>query len=86
MAGAFLQWRARKATAMLGQNWRSCGGFGATRGEGEREANEAGDSVGQARRVLMLRPAAPGCPWRMAARAKVRRRVANTRRSLSNGC
>ena len=26
MAGAFLQWRARKATATLGWNWRSCGG------------------------------------------------------------
>ena len=26
MAGVFLQWRARKATAMLGRNWRSCGG------------------------------------------------------------
>ena len=36
MAGAFLQWRGCKATAMLGQNWRSYGGFGAARGEGER--------------------------------------------------
>ena len=36
MAGAFLQWQACKATAMLGWNWRSCGGFGAARGEGER--------------------------------------------------
>jgi len=26
MAGAFLQWRACKATATLGRNWRSCGG------------------------------------------------------------
>ena len=46
MAGAFLQWRARKAMAMLGRNWRTCDGFDAARGEGEREANEAGDSVG----------------------------------------
>ena len=26
MAGALLQWRAHKATGMLGRNWRSCGG------------------------------------------------------------
>jgi len=26
MAGVFLQWRARKATTTLGQNWRSCSG------------------------------------------------------------
>ena len=37
-ADAFLQWRACKAmaTATLGRKWRSYGGFGAARGEGER--------------------------------------------------
>jgi len=67
MADAFLQWRARKATATLGRNWRSCEGFSAARGGGEREANGAGECVGQARGVLKSRPAAPGCPWNVAA-------------------
>jgi len=72
--------------ATLGQNWRSCGGFGAARGGGERETNGAGECVGQARGVLKSRPAAPGCPWRVAARAGVRRWVAHMRRSLSDDC
>ena len=66
LGNAFLQWRAHKAMVMLGQNWRSYGCFDAACGGGEREANGAGDSVGQARGVLKTRLAVPGCLWRVA--------------------
>ena len=70
MAGAFLQWRARTVTAMLGRNRRGCGGFGAARCGSERKANGAGDSVGQAHGVLKTRPAVPGCPWHVACASR----------------
>jgi len=59
--------------------------LGAARGEGEGEANGAGECVGQARGVLKSRPAAPGCPWCVAVQAEVRRWVAHMRRLLSDG-
>ena len=59
--------------------------LGAARGGGEKEANGAGECVGQARGVLKSWPTVPGCPWRVAARAEVRRRVAHMRRLLSDG-
>ena len=80
MAGAFLQWRARKTTAMLGQKWGSYGGSAL------RAVKAKEKQMKQARGGLMSRPTAPGCLRRVAARAEVRRWVVNTRRSLSDGC
>ena len=53
LADAFLQWRARKAMAKLGRQWRSYCGSVAARGGGEGDANGTDDPVGQARVVLL---------------------------------
>ena len=66
MAGVFLQWRARKTTAMLGQKWGSCGGSAL------RAVKAKEKLMKQARGVLMSRPAAPGCPRHVAVRAEDR--------------
>ena len=54
MAGAFLQWRARTATVMLDQQWRTAL---AQRCERREMRKWSGDSVGQALGGFMTRPA-----------------------------
>ena len=54
MAGMFLQWRARTATAMLGRQWRTAL---ARRSERREMRKWSGDSVGQALGGFMTRPA-----------------------------
>ena len=69
MADAFLQWRACKVMAKLGQEWRSCCGL-------SLRAVEAKE-MQMKRRVRWVGgcefkacPAVPGHPWRMVARAE----------------
>jgi len=74
--------RARRRRRAVGNGGRLLW-LGAARGEGERKSKWPGECVGQARGVLLSRPAVPGGTRCVAACSGDRRRVAHTRRAFS---
>ena len=74
--------RARRRRRAVGNGGRLLW-LGAARGEGERKSKWRGECVGQARGVLLSRPAAPGGTRRVAACLGDRRRTTHTRRAFS---